>query len=427
MATTLSTKPRLYYGWVIVIIVALAGFTQTAGTFSALSVFLQPMTDEFGWSRTVFTGATTVGTIAGAFVSLIVGRFLDRLGGRWFLTAGLFLLGGGFILMAFVQTLWQFYALQVVDRVMTMGVIGLTLQVIVPKWFVVKRGRAVALAGLGGMVGSTVTPLYLQFIMNGSDWRIASAVAGGVVWAVSIAPVAILMRRQPEDLGLQPDGLSAAEAARESAKAAARTGQKKEEISYPLGQVLRLPSFYLLLVAFSLLFLVGPGLVLHLIPYLKDRGIDPQQGVWILSLWSGAGAIGAVAAGFLTERVGTRYIATAAFLLMGAGFALLLAVFSLGIGLLWAVFMGSVAGATFNTLYQVIFADYYGRESLGRVRGVVWPVQMLSNSVGPLSAAVAYDMLGTYNPVYAVFAILMVFCAGLVFLAKPPKRATTSS
>lgn len=425
MTTTTATgsRKRLYYGWVIVIVVALAGFTQTAGTFSALSVFLKPMTDEFGWSRTVFTGATTVGTIAGAFVSLIVGRYLDRLGGRWFLTGGLFFLGGTFILMAFVQNLWQFYALQVVDRVVTMGIIGLTLQVIVPKWFVVKRGRAVALAGLGGMVGSTVTPLYLQFVIGAADWRIASAVAGGVVWVISILPVVLLLRRQPEDLGLRPDGLTVEEAAQEMENQARRRSHSaaREEISYTVAQVVRFPSFYLLVVAFSVLFMVGPGLVLHLIPYLKDKGIDPQQGVLILSLWSGAGAVGALVTGFLTDRFGPRWLGALAFVLMGAGFALLLAVDSVATGVLWAIFMGTVGGAIFNTLYQVIFADYYGRESLGKIRGVVWPVQMLSNSLGPLIAAIAYDALGTYSPVYAGFAVLMVLCGGLMFLAKPPR------
>ncbi|MBI4339430.1 MAG: MFS transporter [Chloroflexi bacterium] len=415
-------RTRLYYGWVIVIVVALASFTQATGTFMALSVFLKPMTDEFGWSRTVFTGATTLGTIAGAFVSLVVGRYLDRLGGRWLLTMGLFLLGGAFVLMAFVQTLWQFYLLQLLDRVVTMGVIGLTLQVIVPKWFVVKRGRAVALAGLGGIVGSTVMPLYLQLAIDLSGWRLASAVAGISVWAVSILPVALFLRRQPEDMGLSPDGLSSEDAEREAQRQAVKRRRTvRQEVSWTLSQVLRFPSFYLLLASFSVLFLVGPGLVLHLIPYLQDKGIDPQQGVWILSIWAGAGAIGALVMGFLSERFGSRWMATLAFLLMGMGFAFLLMVDSLATGVAWALFMGSVAGAVFNTLYQLIFADYYGRESLGRIRGAVWPVQMLTNSAGPLIAAIAYDVLGTYSPVFVAFAGLMVLSAALVFMAKPPR------
>ncbi|MBI4310952.1 MAG: MFS transporter [Chloroflexi bacterium] len=423
--TAAIAKPRLYYGWVIVGVVALAGFTQAAGTFSALSVFLSPMTTEFGWSKTVFTGASTLGTICGAGVSLVVGRYLDRLGGRWFLTVGLLLLGGTFVLMAFIQTLWQFYALQIIDRVVTMGVIGLTLQVIVPKWFVAKRGRAVALAGLGGMVGATITPLYLQFVITAADWRMASAVAGIVVWVISVLPVAMLLRRQPEDMGLRPDGLAPGEGVTEGPQGRQGRGgrQVKEEVSYALRQVLRFRSFYYLLIAFSLLFLVGPGLVFHLIPFLKDQGLDPQYGVWILSTWSGAGAIGALAVGFLLERYNTRRVGAVAFLLMGVGFISLLAVDSLAKGLLWGVFLGFVAGASFNTLYQVVFANYYGRESLGKVRGVVWPVQMLSNSVGPLSAAIAYDVMGTYVPIFTVFAGLMVFSAGLVFMARPPVRA----
>ena len=75
--TLQGRKPRFFYGWVIVVVIALAQFTQSAEIFPVLSVFLKPMTEEFGWSRSVFTGATTVGTLIGGFIALFIGnRFL---------------------------------------------------------------------------------------------------------------------------------------------------------------------------------------------------------------------------------------------------------------------------------------------------------------------------------------------------------------
>lgn len=414
------TQFPFYYGWVVVIVVALAGFTQSAGTFPVLGVLLDPITTEFGWSHTVFTGATTAGTIVGAVASLFVGRVIDRVGGRWLLTAALFVLGSAFFLMAFINAVWQFYALQIIGRTLTMGVIALALQVIIPKWFVSKRGRAVAIGGMGIMLGNTITPLYVQLAVDVADWRVASAVAGIVIWVVSLLPIAVFLRRQPEDMGLLPDGVSPEKL--EQLRASNKEHTVVQEVSYGLRQVLRFPSFYFLAAAFALLFLVGPGMILHMMPYLTGQGIPANQAVWVVATWSASGGIGAFGAGLVADRMGAQRGLIVAFLLMAIAFGVLLLVDNLFLGLLWGVFMGLVGGGAFNTLYQVIFADYYGRESLGTIRSAVWPVQMMTNSAGPLSAAVAFDIFGTYFPVFSTFGLLMVGSAIFISLAKPPQR-----
>ena len=267
-AKATARRRQFYYGWVIVATVALASFSQTAGTFPVLSVLLGPINDEFGWSRTTFTAATTVGTLTGGAVSLLVSRVIDRLGGRWILSAALFLLGLSFALTAFVQTLWQFYALQIMGRMLTMGVVALVLQVIVPKWFIARRGLAVALAGLGGMVGNTVTPLYVQQVVQLADWRTAAFVAGVVIWVVSVVPVEFFLRRQPEDLWLLPDGAEAAELAERVKQGTS----PRIEASYTLAETLRQPAFYLLAGSFTVLFMVGPAMGCTCSPTSPIRG-----------------------------------------------------------------------------------------------------------------------------------------------------------
>ncbi|MBI2171664.1 MAG: MFS transporter [Chloroflexi bacterium] len=414
----LIRRQRFYYGWVIVATVALASFSQSAGTHPVLSVLLGPITSEFGWSRTLFTGAVTVGTLAGAVAALFVGRVIDRLGGRWILTASLFLLGLSFVLMAFITAIWQLYFLQIMGRMLTMGVVVLALQVAVPKWFIAKRGLAVALAGLGGMAGNTVTPLYVQWVINVADWRLATFVAGVVIWVVSVLPVAFFMRRQPEDIGLLPDGAeSEAGVTREGRVAATRA-----EVSFTLAQVVRFPAFYLLAAAFVLMFMVMPGTIFHLLPYLTDKGLAPGQGVWVLATWSAAGAAGALLAGLLAPHIGIRRTLAGAFTFMALGLGFLLAVNSFPLGLLWGLYMGVLVGGIFSTLYQVTFADYFGRESLGRINGVIWPAQMVSNAAGPLVAAVAYDITGSYTAIFTLFGLLVLACATLTFFARPPRR-----
>ncbi|MCH7706196.1 MAG: MFS transporter, partial [Chloroflexi bacterium] len=337
-----QTRVSFYYGWVIVGVVALSGFTQSAGTFPVLGVLLNPITNEFGWSHTVFTGATSIGTIIGGVVALVVGPMVDRVGARWILVAAFTALGASFVLMAGITELWQFYALQIVSRVSNMGVIALATQVIIPKWFVERRGRAVALGSLGIMAGNAVTPLYVQYVLGIWGWRWASASAGIVIWSISLVPVAMFLRRQPEDMGLLPDGVTREEMERRMAAGVDGGGARGvgPEISLVLRQVVRLRSFYLLVVAFSLAFMVFPGLLLHLIPYLTEQGIDPALGVWVVAIWSASGALGSLAAGLLSERYGARLSLAASFVLMAGGFGFLLTVDSIQLSLVWGAYMG---------------------------------------------------------------------------------------
>ena len=159
-------KHEVYYGWVIVGVVALASFSQTAETFPVWSVLLKPMTEEFGWSRSEFTGAMTIGTVIGAITAVGFGPMLDRYGPRWSVAAALGVVGASLLLMPLISTLWHFYALLVLGRVMHIGLIGIALSVITPKWFIAKRGRAVAFTRLGNRLGSTVTPLYAQILIS---------------------------------------------------------------------------------------------------------------------------------------------------------------------------------------------------------------------------------------------------------------------
>ena len=145
---------RFYYGWVIVVVIALTSFTTSAETFNVLGVFLKPLTLEFGWSRSSFAAATSTGSLLGGVIALGVGPLIDRFGARVALVISLSLLGGVFLLMVWMTSLWQFYALQTLGRALNNGVLGVAASIVIPKWFIAKRGRAVAFSGLGPVLGT---------------------------------------------------------------------------------------------------------------------------------------------------------------------------------------------------------------------------------------------------------------------------------
>jgi len=421
-----AKTPRFYYGWVIVVVIGLGGFTQSAESYPILGVFMKPITEEFQWSRTIFSGSTLIGTLIGGVVAMIVGPMLDRLGARWTLTATFAVLGATLILMASINSLWQFYLLQIIGRALTMGVLALALGVVVPKWFIAKRGRAVALGGLGQRIGNAVTPLYVQALVSQGSWRLATVVAGLLMWTVSMIPVAIFMRRKPEDMGLLPDGVDPGKAQdREDDARSSPEQPPRQEISMTRAQALRHPSFYLLMVAFSLVFVAAPALNLHMIPYMTDKGISEGYAVASVALLSLCAGAGSLFTGFLSERITARRTLVGILALMSLGFIGLLQVNSTWQAIVWAIYYGLSFGGMF-ILQQVIFADFYGRDNVGAIRGIVWPVQMVFNATGPFIASVAFDVLGSYTLIFLIFAVLVMIASVLILLAKPPSLQTQS-
>jgi MFS family permease len=420
-------KSPLYYGWVIVAVVALANFSRSAETFPVLGVFLKPMTEEFGWSRSAFSGAMTIGTLLGGFVAVGVGPLIDRFGPRWTVAIGLFVVGGTLVLLSAITSLWQFYVLEIIGRMVTMGIVGLAVQVIIPKWFIAKRGRAVALSGLGGRVGNTITPLYVQALVSMGNWRMATIVAGAVIWITSVVPSILFLRRRPEDMGLHPDGVNPDVDSNNNPESSKSTtnNDRKNEVSLSLKKVSKLASFYLLITAFAVSSFVATGLNLHMMPYFTDKGLDASMAALVVAVWSASGAVGSLLFGFAAERYSIRLVMSSSFMLTASGFLLLLFVHSTPLGIIWGAYQGMVNGGNF-TLQMVIFADYYGRDSLGSIRGAIQPVQLGANAMGPLAAAIAYDLTGSYFAIFALFILLSVFSSLCIFLAKPPKVISTN-
>jgi MFS family permease len=422
MKKTKSNGPRLYYGWVIVGVLALAGFTQTSQTFPVWGVLLKPITEEMGWSRTAFSGAMGVGTVLGAFVGLAVAPFIDRVGPRWPMVGAFAVIGLSLVFMAGMDALWQFYLLLVLGRVLHLGVVSISTESTIPKWFMAKRGMAVGIGTSGNRIGSAITPVYVQALILLSSWRLSLVVIGIVVWVVSLVPVALFMRRGPEELGLQPDG-APAPPLRGPMPGIEPSGQSRmlnaDGPAYSRAQVLRTRAFYMLMGADAVLMTVIPTTSLHLIPFFTDRGISPEFGVAVVALSSLIGVVGSLVAGWLRDRVGSQRVAMVSFLSFGGLFVLLPLVFSPTSALLWGLGYGLIQGAIIISV-QVLIADYFGPRHLAAIRGMVMPVRSVGQAAGPVLAGIAFDTTGGYGAVFAAFVVLNLCAAGLIFFAKQP-------
>ena len=402
--------------------VVVSGVAAAASTLAVNGVFLKPITEEFGWSRATYSGATGIGTLIGALLALGAGPLVDRWGPRWPMVAGFLIVGGTFLGLASVNGLGEFYAFQVAGRASMMGLVSVGLMSTIPKWFVAARGRAVAVGSVGNGIGILGFPLLAQILINAFDWRTAATALGWLVWALALPPIVLFLRRKPEDMGILPDGKPIQDAV--SGSTSSSTGGANGETSFGLAQVLRYPSFYLLALATTSGFMAFTATFFHMVPYLTDKGFEPVAAVTVVAVWSGFATVGTLVTGFYLDRYDSRLILAGQLGLAGGAYLILLGLNSIFPLILWAATYGFIQGGMITT-QLVIFANYYGRHHLGSIRGATTTAFALGNAVSATGSALVFDITGSYLSVFWAFAGINVIGMVAALSARKPVQVAT--
>ncbi len=411
----------IYYGWVIVAVAFLVGVTQ-AGVFqNILSIFMIPMAAEFGWSRSLITGAIAVGSLAGGFLGPFIGPVLDRQGPRMMAFFGISILAAGLVALAWLSSLWQLYLFFGVGRMISAGLLNLVVTVSVSNWFIRKRGRAMGIAQLGSRIGLALLPPLVQIMITGVGWRMAWAMLGLVVFFISAIPSIIFLRRRPEDLGLLPDGESVEETAK-----ATEPGIEKElvadEKTWSRQEILRTVSFWQLIVISCVIFFVGAGTNFHIFPFLTDHGLSPEISVMVISVIWILSAFGALVIGFLAEKIPVKILLACSMILLGGIFVLVFRVVT-NVWLVFgfAVIYGFIRGALLPLL-ALIWVEFFGRYSSGTALGLSSVFRYMANALGPVFAAICFDLQQNYLLPFFLFSGLLVFGGLVSFIAKAPQQ-----
>ena len=411
----------MYYGWVIVWITIASAIGSAVNVNPTIGMFVKPLGEEFGWSRSIIAGAVAIGTVFGGGLALFVGPIIDKFGARWVLFIAFLLMGSLLIAMSGIGSLWQFFAIIIATRMLLQGIINLTNQTVLAKWFVRKRGRALAYGNLGQRFGQGAVPFAVQMIITAYSWRMAAAAMGVFAWAITLIPVLLWMRREPKDMGLRPDGdPPPGEEDSESASVNTKKRSHQPEIHFTLKEALHTRTFYILVTTLCLTSFVNTGVNFNLFPYLTDQGLSDSKAATVLLVWSFIGMPVALLSGLLAERISVQWVIVGFQAGMVGGTLLLLNVDALWVGIVFALVHGaSFAGSLLAQ--QVILADYYGSANLGALRGVVLPWQMASNAVGPLAATLVFDIRGDYTVILWIYVVIQLAVLGALLRAHPPK------
>jgi sugar phosphate permease len=405
MVPTLPRRliPRLpfFYGWIIVACVCCAGFSRQGGAVAPLSIFVEPMTREFGWSRTALSGAVSLGGVLAALSAPRLGRLLDREGARLVLCGAVLLTGTANMLLSLTGSLTMFYLLFCIARMNFAGPFDLGIYGAVNNWFVSRRTKATSIATVAQMVGLVVLPLIAQAAMLHGGWRAGWLAVGAAVLVVGFVPTWLLLVARPEDVGLQPDHRAAR----------AVTAHVAEPV-FSRAEALRTRAFWLLALFTLFAYPVQAGVSLHQAPYLIERGLSPTIAATVVSAFSLLSGVASLGFGFFPRAWPIRYALVMTGVFLSAGTLGLLSFVSTRDAYLAAGIFGAGIGGL-QTMLPIAWADYFGRRSYGAIRGVALSVQVLAQASGPLLSGILRDWSGSYALSLQCFAVL----SGLSILA----------
>jgi MFS family permease len=413
---------RPFFGWYLVFL-AFQAQLMSWGLYFTLTYFIGPMTADLGWSATEFSTVQFLSSISFSIVLPVVGRYVDQYGGRTFMIVGGCMGAFGIASVAYVTEIWQFYLVMGLFVPFAMALYGsMVAGVALANWFHRRRGRAFALASMGTSAGGVTFGPLSSFLIEAVGWRYTWLILGAIVLVGITIPAYLLMSRRPEDVGLRPDG-DAPELDHRGERVPPIAGPLPGEPHWTRAAALRTPAFWLIALSFSMSNLVIGAVLLHVIPFLGSSGLNAGQATIVATSFSAILLLVKPVYGILLERFPARLVAFASFL-FSAGMIFLMASFQQPAFVILAVMGYGLAMGGSIPIEDVAWANYFGRWTIGQIRGIAYPIESLLGSVGPIIGAIVFDATGGYSGAFMIFAVAYLVAAGGIFVARAPKVRT---
>lgn len=412
-------RPVVYYGWVMLLAASIGQVTSWGILYYGFAVFISPMQEEMGWSLASMTGAYSLALLLSGLAGIPVGRWLDRYGPRLLMTAGS--IGAALLVAAwgFVDSLLGFYLVWAGIGLVMASVLYEPVFHIVANWFVRLRSRALTLLTfIGGLASVVYIPL-AGWLVDAYGWRDALLILA-VILAVGTIPIhALMLRRSPGEIGLQPDG-----APRDESTTLAR--QWETEPSITRGEALHDPAFWWLAAAFFSATLAAMAITVHLIPYLTSLGYERSFAT------GAAGAVGLLALpgrlvftplGSVFDR---RYVTATIFTLQALSFLVLLLVDST-IGVIAFVMLFGAGFGAITPARAALVAEAYGPVHYGSINAVIALCITLSRALAPVGAGIIFTLSGGYDAVLWLLVAVSGFAAIAAVRFTPRPRLARSA
>ncbi len=413
---------RLFYGWVIVAAAWLIMLLCSGCQMGSFPVFFGELLDHFEWSRGSLSLGFTLNMLLMALFGPLVGLLLNRFGPRALIAAGGLVAAGAMALISLTSQHWHFYV--------TYGLLlpaGISMAFYIPtvttvrRWFSRRAGMALSMALTGSGVGLAVGPVVSQALVDAWGWQIAYR-ALALILAVGVIAGAWLMRRDPESVGLKPDGLLP----ERSVPAVSGEDASRGFQPWPVAEALRTRTLWLFMMAQAGFLVLIIAMIGHLKVWVdKDLGLGSGYGVAMVSVMAGTAVVARLFGGFLSDRLSGRhgrkpvlYVSVIGVVICGFLGTLVDGEVTAGV---FAVLLGLSYGTSIG-VFPTYLGDLYGVVSMPVLLGIVGVESASVSALGPWVFGAVYDSTGTYDLAFLIGAGLGILALACLVLIRPPQR-----
>jgi MFS family permease len=389
MVAAKKYESRFFYGYVIVL-VSFALQVLGWGLFNSLGVFFNPILTEFSWPRAVLSSAISFAMLISGVAGILQGSLSDRFGPRIIMTAGGVLLGGGYLLMSHVASVWHAYLF--CGLLIGLGNSGTDVVLLstTARWFVKKRGMMTGIIKVGTGVGMLIMPLVINGLITAYGWRFAFVVLGAAVLFFYCSGSQFLVR-DPGKRGLAPDG----------GKYGHPFDHAAPEEGLTLRKTTRTVQFWTMCFAFFVVLFCAITVLMHLVPHAIDLGIAPANAAAALSALGGASIAGRFIMGGAGDRIGNKVALVICFVCLVSSLIWLQLADQLWMLFLFAIVYGFAHGGFF-ALVSPLTADLFGTSSHGVIFGIITFASTIGGALGPVTAGYIFDITGSYGIVFGI-------------------------
>ncbi len=413
--------PRPFYGWVIVSVGFVTQFFQGIAN-QGFPTYMPSLEREFGWSKATLAAPRSVTQVQNSILGPIEGILVDKIGPRYMVMIGVFVMGLGMILFGTTHNLFMYYVSNLLIAAGT-GFQGLlVMSVAVNNWFRVKRASAQSWMLQGFALAGAVAVPALALLQSGPGWRTASICSGLFIWVVGL-PLSMVLRTRPEPYGLLPDG-----AAPGAATAKVGPGRKiRADYDFSLSEAIRTRTFWLLSIGWAIGNMAMGVAQTHLFLHL-EQGVklshETASMVWMVASTSCIPS--RFVGGYLGDRLPKNLLLGGATALMAGSVLVLAFASNLAAAVSFAVIYGIGWGVR-TPVMNSLQADYFGRKSLGSIVGWLQSLSVPITIAAPIVVGHVADVQGTYQTGFIVVALISLVGTTTVFLALPPKHPVKSA
>lgn len=402
-----KSQHSLYYGWIMLLAVSFTEMTSWGVLYYSFTVFLRPMQAALGWSTAELTGAFSVALLCSGGAALLVGRWVDRHGTRLLMTLGSCAAVLLVLAWAAVENLTVFYLLWIGIGIVMAAVLYDPAFALVAKWFHRQRTRALTiLTFIAGFASVIFVPL-AQWLVQVQGWRMALVTLALLLGLLTIPLHALILRRRPEDLGLEPDGIASSP----SISSAPVVREQGVTVKGALQGV----TFWWIAAAFALTMLAAGAITVHLVPYLIDRGYPASFAASMAGLIGIMALPGRLVFTLLGERFSRRFVTALLFLLQAVALPVLLLIPNV-VGVCGFVVLFGAGFGAITPARAALVADHYGSTHYAKINSVLGLFVTGARAIAPAGAGILHDALGSYPPIFWMLTGFSVLAAGAILL-----------